>query len=77
MTLTKLAEERVRQGTLPDLRHCRTYGGPSVGRACALCDKIIPKMEMEIEVVAEANTAVSLFVHVACFAAWSRAPTPD
>ena len=77
MTLTELAEERVRQGRLPDLRHCRTYGGPSVGRPCALCEKIIPKTEIEIEVVAESNTAVSFFVHVACYAAWSRAPSSD
>ena len=77
MTLTELAEERVRQGRLPDLRHCTKYGGPSVGRPCALCEKIIPKTEIEIEVVAESNTAVSFFVHVACCAAWSRASSSD
>ena len=77
MTLTELAAERVRQGKLPDLRYCRTYGGPSVGRACALCAKSIPKQATEIEVIATANSAVSFFVHVDCFAAWSRVSTPD
>ena len=77
MTLTELAAEKVRQGHLPDLRQCRIFGGPSIGRACALCEKNIPKQATEIEVVAEANTAISIFVHVDCYAAWSRAPTPD
>jgi hypothetical protein len=77
MTLTELAEERVRQGRLPNLRKCRSFGGPSIGETCALCAKTIPQQTIEIEVVAMANTGASFFVHVDCYAAWSHAPTPD
>jgi hypothetical protein len=77
MTLTELAEERVHEGRLPELRFCRTYGGPSIGRTCALCEKKIPAQTTEIEVVAKTNTAVSYFVHVDCYAAWSRIPSDD
>ena len=77
MTLTDLAEERVHEGRLPDLRKCRTYGGPSMGRTCALCEKPIPKKATEIEVICKAANWPSIFVHLDCYAAWSRAPKHD
>ena len=82
MTLTELADIRMSEGSLPNIRRCRTYEGPSVGRSCALCHRSIPKDSTGIEVVCEAaerHTAPTsrFFVHVECCEAWARAASND
>src|SRR5215213_2622640 len=51
MTLTELSEQRLSEGSLPHWRKCRTYGGRSIGRACALCEKWIPQDAYEVEII--------------------------
>jgi hypothetical protein len=68
------AREVLQAGKLPNRRPDRTWGGPGVGAACAVCDVPVThaQMEFEIEFVREDDdTDLDKFhVHIRCFAAW-------
>lgn len=64
----------VQNGKLPARRPDRTWGGPGVGAACAVCELPVKKDEMEFEIQFEydgASPGLDKFhVHIRCFAAW-------
>ena len=65
--------EVLRTGKLPNRRPDRTWGGPGVGAACAVCDVPVThaQMEFEIEFVRDDDTDLDKYhVHIRCFAVW-------
>ena len=64
----------VQEGKLPSRRPDRTWGGPGVGAACAVCELPVEKTEMEFEIEFARdgdNPGLDKFhVHFRCFAAW-------
>ncbi len=61
-------------GKLPARAPDRTWGGPGVGAACAVCEKPVTKDELEFEIEFARdgdNPGLDKFhVHIRCFAAW-------
>jgi hypothetical protein len=68
------ASEVLRRGNLPNRRPDRTWGGPGVGAACAVCALPVnpDQMEFEIEFARDGDYPGldNFHVHVRCFAAW-------
>ena len=68
------ARAAVQSGKLPARRPDRTWGGPGVGAACAICASPVTKAELafEIEFARDGdNPGLDKFdVHIRCFAAW-------
>jgi hypothetical protein len=72
--LREKARAAVQSGKLPGRRPDRTWGGPGVGAACAVCDLPVTRDELEFEIQFEHdgnNPGLDKFhVHIRCFAAW-------
>ena len=67
------ARQVLRDGKLPSRRPDRTWGGPGVGAACAICDLPLRRdeLEFEIEFAREIDAELDKYhVHIRCFAAW-------
>jgi hypothetical protein len=68
------AREVLEAGKLPNRRPDRTWGGPGVGAACAVCDLPVTKDEMEFEIQfahdGDSPDLDKFHVHIRCFAAW-------
>jgi hypothetical protein len=65
----------IHQGKLPRQSPHRIWGGPGVDVACAVCDRPIPKTELELEVEFRRGAGVPgldvLHVHTRCYALWA------
>jgi hypothetical protein len=72
--LREKARAAVQNGKIPARRPDRTWGGPGVGAACAVCERPVKRDELEFEIQFEhdgANPGLDKFhVHIRCFAAW-------
>jgi len=72
--LQRNAREAIQSGALPDEPPERTWGGPGAGARCALCDGVLSKedVELEIEFAArgENGDRPTFHMHPRCFAAW-------
>jgi hypothetical protein len=68
------AHEALQAGRLPNRRPDRTWGGPGIGAACAVCDLPVARdqLEFQIEFAADGdNPSLDRYhVHIRCFAAW-------
>ena len=75
------AREAVRTGKLPSRRPDRTWGGPGVGAACAVCGEAVTKDQLEFEVEfahdGDSPGLDKFHVHVRCFAAWEFERTAE
>jgi len=64
----------MQNGKVPRRRPDRTWGGPGIGAACAVCERAVTKDEMELEIqFAHDGSSPGLdkfHVHIRCFAAW-------
>ena len=82
--LREQARHAIQNGKLPRRAADRTWGGPGVGAACAVCERPMTKAEMEIEIEVGhdgADSALAKYhLHPRCFAAWeferTRPPQP-
>ncbi len=74
LRLREQARAAIQSGKLPSRPPDRTWGGPGVGAACAVCDLPVTKdqLEFEIQFVRDGdNPGLDKFhVHIRCFAAW-------
>ncbi len=72
--LREKARSALQAGKIPDRRPDRTWGGPGVGAACAICDLPVERDQMEFEIEFArngGNPGLDKFhVHIRCFAAW-------
>ena len=72
--LREKARAAITSGKLPLRRPDRTWGGPGVGAACAVCELPVrtDELEFEIQFVHDGNDPGldKYHVHVRCFAAW-------
>ena len=72
--LREKARAVVENGKLPARSPDRTWGGPGVGAACAVCERPVTKQELEFEIEFAHNgdnPGLDKFhVHIRCFAAW-------
>jgi hypothetical protein len=72
--LREKARSAVTNGKLPTRRPDRTWGGPGVGAACAVCELPVKNDELEFEIqFARDGSDPGLdkyHVHIRCFAAW-------
>ena len=71
--LREQARAATRGGSIPTRPADRTWGGPGLGKPCAICQQPVRKNESEFEIEfaqAGSNRAVTLHLHVRCFAAW-------
>jgi hypothetical protein len=72
--LREQAKAAIQNGALPTRSPDRTWGGPGVGAACAVCERPVSKQEMEFEIQFAHdgdNPGLDKFhVHIRCFAAW-------
>jgi hypothetical protein len=72
--LREAARAAILGGKLPTKKPDRTWGGPGLGNACAVCDRPIIKDELEIEIqFAPAVAGLEPerhHLHIRCFAAW-------
>jgi hypothetical protein len=65
------AREALLSGRIPRQPPAVTYGGPSQGALCQVCEQPIPKGQMEIELVfGPVDNQVIFHLHVRCLAAW-------
>ena len=64
----------VQHGKLPRRRPDRTWGGPGVGAACAICEEPVTSDQMEFEIQfrhdGKSPGLDRFHVHIRCFAAW-------
>ena len=71
--LRERARAAIQNGKLPACRPDRTWGGPGVGAACAVCELPVTKDQLEFEIQFARdgdNPGLDKFhVHVRCFAA--------
>ena len=78
--LVNLAQQRLREGTLPQQTETTALGGRSNGSACELCGEPVAEGAAEIELVWSADDGRrTAALHPACHAAWlvvSRTPGP-
>ena len=62
------------KGKLPLRRPVRIWGGPGIGASCAVCEHIIRRYDLELELQFERTSDVpgldKFPVHTRCFAAW-------
>jgi hypothetical protein len=75
VVLRARARSAIQDGKLPTRAPDRTWGGPGLGVACAICELPVKKdeMEFEIEFARDGNLDTGLdkyHVHIRCFAAW-------
>ena len=72
--LREKARAAVQSGKMPSRSPDRTWGGPGVGAACAVCGRPVTKDQLEFEIQFARdgdNPGLDKFhVHVRCFAAW-------
>ena len=72
--LREKARAAVKNGKLPARRPDRTWGGPGVGAACAVCERPVGRDELEFEIQFAhdgSNPGLDKYhVHLRCFAAW-------
>ena len=72
--LREKARAAVEGGKLPRRRPDRTWGGPGVGAACAVCDEPVTSSQSEFEIQFARdgnNPGLDRFhFHIRCFAAW-------
>jgi hypothetical protein len=72
--LREKARNAVVTGKLPRRRPDRTWGGPGVGAACAVCEEPVTSDQLEFEIQFRYdghNPGLDKFhVHIRCFAAW-------
>jgi len=68
------SREAILSGKLPVGTSYRSWGGPSHGTICAVCDRKILPRELEYEIEFEKNNghvAPPMFhLHITCFQAW-------
>jgi len=60
----------IQLGSLPGRISSSLWAGPGVGRACALCDQLIPPTEMEYELGGQDDVCR---LHLRCHAIWQLA----
>jgi hypothetical protein len=72
--LREQARAAIQSGKLPSRAPDRTWGGPGVGAACAVCGLPITREQLEFEIQFARdgdNPGLDKFhVHIRCFAAW-------
>jgi len=72
--LREQARAAIQNSRLPTRRPDRTWGGPGVGAACAVCERPVTndemEFEMEFEIQFEHDGTSPYHVHIRCFAAW-------
>ena len=72
--LREKAREAIRSGKLPTRKPDRTFGGPGMGKSCAVCGDTIPPEQMEFEIEFHLDGALagrgSYHQHPWCLAAW-------
>jgi CheY-like chemotaxis protein len=72
--LREQAHEATRTGTLPARRPDRTWTGPGVGFACAVCARPVRRYDREVQVQFEHTGRVTgldtFHLHLRCFAVW-------
>src|SRR5438309_4809187 len=72
--LREKAREAIRSGKLPTRKPDRTFGGPGMGKSCAVCGDTIPPEQMEVEIEFNLDGALagrgSYHLHPWCLAAW-------
>jgi hypothetical protein len=72
--LREKARAAITRGRFPVRRPDRTWGGPGVGAACAVCELPVrtDELEFEIQFVHDGGDPGldKYHVHVRCFAAW-------
>ena len=72
--LREMARTVIRDGKLPSQHPDRTWGGPGVGAACAVCDRPVTREQLEFEIQfahdGERPGLDKYHVHLRCFAAW-------
>jgi hypothetical protein len=68
--LREKARSALQAGKIPDRRPDRTWGGPGVGAACAICDLQVQRDQMEFEIEFArngSNPGLDKFhVHIRC-----------
>ena len=71
------AQAAILDGRIPSRRQARTWGGPSSGAECAVCEQPIAKSQVEVELEfatdGKDSEAVHYHVHFRCFTAWDAA----
>jgi hypothetical protein len=72
--LREKARKAIQSGRMPRHPPDRTWGGPGVGAACAVCEKPVTKAELEFEIQFARDGSDPVLdrfhVHLRCFAAW-------
>ena len=68
------ARNAMQEGRLPTRPPDRTWGGPGIGAACAICDLPVGRHGMEFELQFAIDGDAPQFdvyhVHTSCYAAW-------
>jgi len=68
------ADDAMRTSTLPSRRPDRTWSGPGIGLACAVCAQLVRRHDREMQIQFEHASRVPGFdlfqLHLRCFAAW-------
>jgi hypothetical protein len=74
LRLREQARAAIQSGKLPSRPPDRTWGGPGVGAACAVCDLPVTKDQLEFEIQfardGDSPGLDKFHVHIRCFAAW-------
>lgn len=74
--LREKAREVIQAGKLPNRPPERTWGGSGVGADCTICNELVKRdeLELEIEFARDGNdgTLDTYHVHIRCFAAWEQ-----
>ncbi len=72
--LRQQARTAIQSGKMPAQRPDRTWGGPGVGAACAICERPVGRDELEFEVQfahdGDSPGLDKFHLHLRCFAAW-------
>ena len=73
-SLREQATAAIQSGKLPSCTPDRTWGGPGVGAACAVCGVPVTSEQLEFEIQFARdgdNPGLDKYhVHIRCFAAW-------
>jgi hypothetical protein len=67
------ARRLIAAGTLPAHNNVKTYGGPSAGSTCRLCNGPIAIGAPEIEIVDQSAPKTEIPLHPDCLAVWLAA----
>ena len=74
VVLCARARTAIQEGRLPARPPDRTWGGPGVGAACAICDLAVGRhsMEFELQFAIDGHSPhIDVYhVHTSCYAAW-------